>query len=178
MSIIHRLRKPVASTTALSQRKRVLTVAIVVALAIAGALAYLLAGCGGGNSATPPPPPPPVTFQALTATEVTNIATAAADSVSTDTLVIAGVDRQWNEVAGNHHGQKRYERFGRDGGESRRDSNLPRERARGRNRSDRRNDGCGRVRGVCGRNFERIRRIFRRVATAGRGFLGRSGAAG
>ncbi len=94
MSIIHRLRKPVASTTALGQRKRVLTVAIVVALAIAGALAYLLAGCGGGNSATPPPPPPPVTFQALTATEVTNIATAAAASVSTDTLVIAVVDRQ------------------------------------------------------------------------------------
>src|SRR5256885_15240344 len=93
MSTVHRLRKPVASTTALTQRKRVLTVAIVVALAIAGALAYLLAGCGGGSSATPPPPPP-VPFQALTATEVTNIATAAAASVSTDALVIAVVDRQ------------------------------------------------------------------------------------
>src|SRR5438045_1196950 len=101
MSTVHRLRKPVASTTALAQRKRALTVAIVVALAIAGVLAYLLAGCGGGSSTTPPPPPP-VIFQALTATEVTNIATAAAASVSTDTLVIAVVDRQ-GKVLGVFH---------------------------------------------------------------------------
>ena len=93
MSTVHRLRKPVASTTALTQHKRALTVAIVVALAIAGALAYLLAGCGGGSLATPPPPPPPPpAFQALTATEVTSIATSAAASVSADTLVIAVVD--------------------------------------------------------------------------------------
>jgi uncharacterized protein GlcG (DUF336 family) len=69
-------------------------VAIIVTLAIACALAYLLAGCGGGHSATPPPPPPPPAFQALSASEVTQIATAAAASVSTDTLVIAVVDRQ------------------------------------------------------------------------------------
>jgi len=102
MATTPRLRKPVASTTALTRRKRVLTVAIVMALAIAGVLAYLLAGCGGGNSSTPPPPPPPPAFQALSATEVTNIATAAAAAVSTDTLVIAVVDRQ-GKVLGVFH---------------------------------------------------------------------------
>lgn len=102
MATVPRLRRPVASTTVLTKRKRMLTVGIVLTLAIAGALAYLLAGCGGGSTAILPPPPPPVTFQALTATEVTNIATAAAASVSTDTLVIAVVDRQ-GKVLGIFH---------------------------------------------------------------------------
>jgi uncharacterized protein GlcG (DUF336 family) len=102
MATVRRVRKPVASTTALTKRKRILTVGIVLTLAVAGALAYLLAGCGGGSTATLPPPPPPVTFQALTATEVTNIVTAAAASVSTDTLVIAVVDRQ-GKVLGAFH---------------------------------------------------------------------------
>lgn len=102
MATTLKLRKPVASTTVLARRKRVLTVAIVVTLVIAGALAYLLAGCGGGNSSTPPPAPPPPAFQALSASEVTSIATAAAAAVSTDTLVIAVVDRQ-GKVLGVFH---------------------------------------------------------------------------
>ncbi|HWZ99440.1 MAG TPA: heme-binding protein [Candidatus Dormibacteraeota bacterium] len=102
MATVPRLRKPVASTTVLTKRKRMLTVGIVLMLAIAGVLAYLLAGCGGGSTATLPPPPPPVTFQALSASEVTSIATSAAASVSTDTLVIAVVDRQ-GKVLGVFH---------------------------------------------------------------------------
>ncbi len=102
MATVPRLRKPIASTTALTKRKRMLTFGIALTLAVAGALAYLLAGCGGGSTATLPPPPPPVMFQALTATEVTNIATSAAASVSTGTLVIAVVDRQ-GKVLGVFH---------------------------------------------------------------------------
>jgi uncharacterized protein GlcG (DUF336 family) len=101
MATVHRLRKPVASATLLARRRKILGFGIVGALGVAGALAYLLAGCGGGSSIVPPPPPP-AAFQALTATEVTNIATAAAAAVSTDTLVIAVVDRQ-GKVLGVFH---------------------------------------------------------------------------
>jgi len=94
MATVSQLRKPVAAATVLSRRKRIIGFGILLTLGIAGALAYFLAGCGGGSSVAPPPPPPPVAFQALTAAEVTNIASAAAASVGTDTLVIAVVDRQ------------------------------------------------------------------------------------
>ena len=70
-----------------------LGVGILLTLGVTGVLVYLLAGCGGGAAALPPPPRP-VTFQALSAAEVTNIVTSAAAAVSTDTLVIAVVDRQ------------------------------------------------------------------------------------
>jgi len=102
MATVRKLGKLVASTALLTRRNKVLSAGILLMLGVAGVLAYLLAGCGGGSSTTPPPPPPPVTFQALTATEVTNIATAAAASVSTDTLVVAVVDRQ-GKVLGVFH---------------------------------------------------------------------------
>jgi uncharacterized protein GlcG (DUF336 family) len=102
MATVRNLRKPVASATMLARRKKALGLGILLAMAIAGALAYLLAGCGGGNSLAPPAPPPPVAFQALSAAEVTQIATAAAASVSTDTLVTAVVDRQ-GKVLGVFH---------------------------------------------------------------------------
>jgi uncharacterized protein GlcG (DUF336 family) len=102
MATVRRLRKPVASTAMLTRRRKMLGVGILLALGIAGTLVYLLAGCGGGSSIVPPPPPPPVVFQALTASEVTQIATAAAASVSTDSLVIAVVDRQ-GKVLGVFH---------------------------------------------------------------------------
>src|SRR6476660_2477269 len=72
MATVHRLRKPVASTAMLSRRNKVLGAGILLALGVAGGLAYLLAGCGGGSSTAPPAPPPPPAFQALTATEVTS----------------------------------------------------------------------------------------------------------
>ena len=102
MATVPRLRKPVTSTTALTRRRRALTAGIIVALAIAGVVAYLLAGCGGGSTASLPPPPPPATFQALSAGEVTSIVTSAAAAISTDTLVIAVVDRQ-GKVLGVFH---------------------------------------------------------------------------
>ena len=101
MATAPRLRKPVASTTVLTRRRRVLTVGIVIALGIAAALAYLFAGCGG-STATLPPPPPPAAFQALSAAEVTSIVTSAAAAVSTDTLIVAVVDRQ-GKVLGVFH---------------------------------------------------------------------------
>jgi uncharacterized protein GlcG (DUF336 family) len=101
MATAPRLRKPVPSTAAFTRRRRALTVGIVVALGIAGALAYLLAGCGG-STATLPPPPPPAAFQALSAAEVTSIVTSAAAAVSTDTLIVAVVDRQ-GKVLGVFH---------------------------------------------------------------------------
>src|SRR5215470_20430264 len=102
MTTVRRLKRPAASTEVFTKHKKVLGIGILLALGIAGALAYLLAGCGGGSTAALPPPPPAITFQALTATEVTNITTAAAASVSTDTLVIAIVDRQ-GKVLGVFH---------------------------------------------------------------------------
>src|SRR5215470_18572793 len=102
MATVRRLKRPSASTEVLTKRKKVLGVGILLALGIAGVLAYLLAGCGGGSTPVLPPPPPPVTFQALTAAEVINIATAAAASVSTDTLVVAVADRQ-GKVLGVFH---------------------------------------------------------------------------
>ena len=101
MATVRKLRKPVASTAMLTRHRKVLGFGVLLALAIAAVLAYLLAGCGG-NSPAPPAPPPPVAFQALSASEVTLIATAAAASVSTDTLVIAVVDRQ-GKVLGVFH---------------------------------------------------------------------------
>src|SRR5262249_55335653 len=79
-----------------------LGIGILLALGIGAVLAYLLVGCGRGSAPALPPPPPPVAFQTLTAAEVMNIATAAAASVSTDTLVIAVVDRQ-GEALGVFH---------------------------------------------------------------------------
>jgi uncharacterized protein GlcG (DUF336 family) len=102
MPTVPRLRKPVASTTMLSRRRKVLTFGIVLALGIAGVLAYLLAGCGGGSSLAPPAPPPAATYVPLTTGEVDQIVRAAAAAVSTDTLVIAVTDRQ-GKVLGVFH---------------------------------------------------------------------------
>jgi uncharacterized protein GlcG (DUF336 family) len=102
MATVPRLRKPVASTTMLSRRRKLLTLGIVLTLGIAGALAYLLAGCGGGSTPAPPAPPPVATYVPLTMAEVNQIITAAAVSVSTDTLVIAVTDRQ-GKVLGVFH---------------------------------------------------------------------------
>src|SRR5215475_6927767 len=73
MATVPRLHKPVASTTVLARRRKVLTVGIVLTMGIAGVLAYLLAGCGGGSSFTPPPPPPPAAYVPLTMNEVDQI---------------------------------------------------------------------------------------------------------
>jgi uncharacterized protein GlcG (DUF336 family) len=96
------LKKPVAAHRALGQRRKLLVLGIALTLGLAGALALLLIGCGGGNSSAIVPPPPPPVFQKLTQAEVTQIATAAAASVSTNTLVIAVVDRQ-GEILGVFH---------------------------------------------------------------------------
>lgn len=102
MATVPRLRKPVASTTMLSRRRKVLTLGIVLALGIAAVLVYLLAGCAGGSSPAPPAPPPAATYVPLTMGEVDQIVRAAAAAVSTDTLVIAVTDRQ-GKVLGVFH---------------------------------------------------------------------------
>lgn len=97
------LKKPVAAHRAHSQRRKVLVLGIALMLGLAGALALLLIGCAGGsNSAAIIPPPPTPAFQPLTQNEVTEIITAAAASVSTDTLVIAVVDRQGDKLGVFH----------------------------------------------------------------------------
>lgn len=91
MEMIHKLRKPVQSRHALQQRQKTLALGVALALGIAAALAMLLIGCGGGSSAPLSPPPIPA-VQALQATDVQSVMTAAVNSVNVD-MVVAVVDR-------------------------------------------------------------------------------------
>jgi len=87
----HTLRKPVESRHALQHRQKRLALGFALAIGIAGALAFLLIGCGGTVSAPPSPnPPPPV--QPLQVSEVQNIVQAAVNAVNVD-MVVAVVDR-------------------------------------------------------------------------------------
>ncbi|HVH61707.1 MAG TPA: hypothetical protein VM709_15295, partial [Candidatus Sulfotelmatobacter sp.] len=85
------LRKPVGSAQALRLRKKALVVGVVLALGVAGVLAFLLAGCGGGTSAPLSPAPPPA-VQPLQVSDVQNIIEAAVNSVDVD-MVVAVADR-------------------------------------------------------------------------------------
>ena len=90
-AITHKLRKPVESRRALSQRKKTLALGIFLALGVAGALVMLMIGCGGGSSA-PPAPPPSAAVQSLQIADVQNIVQAAVNSVNVD-MVVAVADR-------------------------------------------------------------------------------------
>jgi len=85
------LRRPVASRHALARRQRTLVLGIVLALGVAGVLAFLLIGCGGGSS-TPPSPPAVPAVQPLQMADVQNIVQAAVNSGNVD-MVVAVVDR-------------------------------------------------------------------------------------
>jgi len=91
MSRVRKLRRRVHSVRALQQRNRTLAFGIAVALGIAGALAFLLAGCGPGAAVPTPTPPPPV-VSAIQAADVTSIVNTAVASVNVD-MVVAIVDR-------------------------------------------------------------------------------------
>lgn len=91
MATTHKLRKPVESRQVLQQRKKILILGVVLAMGIAGALVFLLVGCGGGSSAPVSPPPVPA-VQPLQAADVQNIVQAALNSVNVD-MVVAVVDR-------------------------------------------------------------------------------------
>ncbi|HEX4542223.1 MAG TPA: heme-binding protein [Candidatus Acidoferrum sp.] len=91
MATTHKLRKPVESRHVLQQRKRFLVLGVVLALGIAGALVFLLVGCGGGNSAPISLPAIPA-VQPLQVADVQNIAQAAVNSINVD-MVVAVVDR-------------------------------------------------------------------------------------
>lgn len=87
----HSIRRPVETRRALGQRQKTLALGFVLAIGIAGALAFLLLGCGGVTTPiTPPvvPSPPP----ALTSTDAQNIVQAAVNSVNVE-MVVAVVDR-------------------------------------------------------------------------------------
>lgn len=91
MVVTHKLRKPVASRQALSSQRKVLVLGVLLALAVAGVLAFLLMGCGGGAGAPVSAPPPPV-VEPLQASDVQNIVQAALNAVNAD-MVVAVVDR-------------------------------------------------------------------------------------
>ena len=100
MPTTHSLRRPVESHRALAQRNKALAFGIVLAIGIAMALAFLLAGCGGGASAMPDPPAATQSASVtLSATDVGNIVQAAAVAVSPTTMVIAVVDRAGDVLA-------------------------------------------------------------------------------
>ena len=86
MALIHKVRKPVGSAQALRSRKKVLVVGVLLALGVAGALAFLLAGCGGGTNAPVSPVPPPA-VQPLQVSDVQTIVEAAVNSVNVDMVV-------------------------------------------------------------------------------------------
>jgi uncharacterized protein GlcG (DUF336 family) len=87
----HILRRPVASRQALARRKKTLAVGILLALGLAGILAFLLLGCGGGSGA-PMSPPVIASVQPLQIADVQNIVQAAVNSANVD-MVVAVVDR-------------------------------------------------------------------------------------
>src|SRR5580704_15400947 len=87
----HSIRKPVAARHALQQHQKTLALGILLALGIAGVLAFLLVGCGGGSS-TPVSPPPVAAVQALQSADVQKIVQAAVNSANVD-MVVAVVDR-------------------------------------------------------------------------------------
>jgi uncharacterized protein GlcG (DUF336 family) len=91
MVITHKLRRPAGSSQALRSRRKLLVVGVFLALALAGALAFLLMGCGGGASTPVSAPPPPV-VQPLQVSDVQNIVQAAVNAVNAD-MVVAVVDR-------------------------------------------------------------------------------------
>ena len=95
----HKLRKPVAARRAHNQRRKMLALGIAVAAGLAGLLAFLLAGCGGGGTNTIPPPVVTSAAATLTPTDVDNVVRAAAAATSTQTAVIAVVDRAGNVLA-------------------------------------------------------------------------------
>src|SRR5580700_1496128 len=87
----HTLRRPVASRQALARRKKTLAVGILLAMGVAGVLAFLLLGCGGGSS-VPASPPVSASVQPLQIADVQNIVEAALNAASVD-MVVAVVDR-------------------------------------------------------------------------------------
>src|SRR2546422_499729 len=91
MEITHKLRKPIDARHAFRKRRITLALGIILALGIAAALMMLLIGCGGGSSTPVSPPPAPV-VQPLQVSDVQNIALAAVNSVNVD-MVVAVVDR-------------------------------------------------------------------------------------
>jgi len=91
MQTQHSIRRPVAAGHALKRRQKTLVLGILVALGIAGVLAFLLVGCSGGSSA-PVSPPVVATVQALQIADVQKIVQAAVNSANV-AMVIAVVDR-------------------------------------------------------------------------------------
>src|SRR5438445_7044858 len=91
MEITHKLRKPIDARHAFRKRRITLALGIILALGIAAALMMLLIGCGGGSSTPVSPPPAPV-VQPLQVSDVQNIVQAAVNSVGVD-MVVAVVDR-------------------------------------------------------------------------------------
>lgn len=87
----HSIRKPVASRHALRQRRKTLALGFLLAVGIAGVLAFLLVSCGGGSS-TPAVTIPVVAVQPLQSSDVQNIVQAAVNSANVD-MVVAVVDR-------------------------------------------------------------------------------------
>lgn len=75
----------------LRRRQQNIMLMILSVLAIAGALAYVLSGCGGATVTNPPIMPSPT--PTLSASDVQAIVQAAAEAVDPTTMVIAVVDR-------------------------------------------------------------------------------------
>src|ERR1700675_4531928 len=92
METTHTVRKPVKARHALARKKKVLALGIVLALGVAGALVFLLIGCGGGSSSVVTTPPPVTTVTPLQVADVQNIVQGAVNSANVD-MVVAVVDR-------------------------------------------------------------------------------------
>ena len=92
METIRKLRSPMTAHAVLARRNRRLVTITALLLGGAALLAAVLGGCGGGSAVTNPPVVP-TTTPILTATDVQNVAQAAAGSVDSDSMVVAVVDR-------------------------------------------------------------------------------------
>src|SRR3984893_8191194 len=98
LPMAHIVRKPVESSRAYNQRRKVTALAMILARAPPIALAVPLLGCGGSAALIKGNPPPPADAP-LTQSEVQTIVQNAALAVDGNTMAIAVVDRRGDVLA-------------------------------------------------------------------------------
>jgi uncharacterized protein GlcG (DUF336 family) len=92
MKKVREFRRSLRSQRLLRRRRRILALGAMFALADAGVMALLFAGCAGGSGTVATPTPPSPSVQPLQIADVQKIVQAAVNSANAD-MVVAVVDR-------------------------------------------------------------------------------------
>lgn len=95
----HTIHRQIESRRAYQQKRRVVGFAMVLALILSVALAFLLMGCGTATPASSGGSTPTPAVAALSTADVQSIVQAAAEAADVNSMVIAVVDRGGNVLA-------------------------------------------------------------------------------